>query len=271
LGKGYGGGGAGWSGPRQWSFEEYGPGAGCIDTTKPFQVSTTFPADKDCKLTGIRVTLSQADHACQLHLDLETYYGMAELSEALNAGMTPIVSYWSSDDMLWMDGMGSDGKGPCNADNATLCGASASFSDFAIEDIDGSLCKASLTSQKPAKRRIELLHTSSVEPVHAQAASTTAGEIFIEDQPQGQTGVSSFALALIGFLAGATATIVVLAVISFAHNRKKKRVKTVAPAQDAAAMPRFARPASSNHLLTITAIEEVQEQQETQREVQQQM
>jgi len=269
LGKGYGGGGAGWSGPRQWSFEEYGPGAGCIDTMRPFQVRATFPADEDCKLTGIRVTLSQVGHACQLHLDLETYHGMAELSEALNAGMTPVVSYWISDDMLWMDGIGSDGKGPCNADNATLCGASASFSDFAIEDIDGSLCKASLTSQKPAKRRIDLLHASSTAPVQAQTASTTAGDILIEDQSQGQTGVSTVALALISFLVGATATIVVLAVISFAWNRKTKRVKTAAPAQNAAVTPRIARPASSSHLLTV--IEEVQEQQETQQEVQQQM
>jgi len=270
MGKGYGGGGAGWSGPRQWSFEEYGPGAGCIDTMKPFQVSAMFPADQDCKLSGIQLTLSQADHACQLHLDIETYGKMDELSEALHAGMTPVVSYWSSDDLGWMDGMGSDGKGPCNMDNATLCGASASFSDFSIEDIVGSSCKASLTSQKPAKRRTKLHHASSAAPVRAETASTTSGDVLIEDQSQGRVGISPFPLALIGFLVGSTATIAVLAVISFARNRRMKQVKTGAPAQGAAGMPNFVRPASSNNLLPGTA-DEVQEQQETPPEVQPQM
>lgn len=267
LGRGYGGGGPGWSGPRQWSFEEYGPGAGCIDTMRPFQVTAMFPADEDCKLTGVQVTLSQAGHVCQLRLDLDSYSRIAELSETLSAGMTPIVSYWSSDDLQWMDGVGMDGKGPCQVDNGTLCGASASFSDFSIEDIDGSLCKVSLTSQTPAKRT-EQFHSSSALPVQAQAASTTSGYSLIEDQLQGPSAISPIVLALIGFFAGATATIVVLALISLVRNRRVKRKNRAAPAQEAACEPRFARPASCNNLLPVTSMEEVQEQQETPPEVQ---
>merc|ERR1719150_2502727 len=56
LGKGIGGGGAGWSGPRDWSTAEYGPGASCIDTSKPFQVEVGFPADAACQLLAMEQT-----------------------------------------------------------------------------------------------------------------------------------------------------------------------------------------------------------------------
>merc|ERR1740123_588809 len=135
LGLGYGGGGDGWSGPRQWSNEKYGPGAVCIDTSRPFQVAASFPADASCKLTAMQVVLTQValgGRTCELPLRVGHYDAMDELSRALAAGMTPIVSYWSSKDMLWMDGRGQDGRGPCKEDTPSECGDTARFSNFSV-------------------------------------------------------------------------------------------------------------------------------------------
>merc|ERR1712187_554420 len=55
--------------------------------------------------------------------------------EALAEGITPIVSFWESEDMLWMDGKGKDGKGPCLRDLRVPCPESVSFSDFSVEDL----------------------------------------------------------------------------------------------------------------------------------------
>merc|ERR1712060_247285 len=48
-------------------------------------------------------------------------------------GMTPVFSYWSSDKMLWMDGKGPDGQGPCSEDVAKACqGKKPTVSNFEI-------------------------------------------------------------------------------------------------------------------------------------------
>eukprot|EP00975_Prorocentrum_lima_P009562 2036115-Prorocentrum_lima.AAC.1 len=60
----------------------------------------------------MEVTLSQRGASCNLTTRVASYYGMQELTEALKLGMTPIMSYWSSNDMLWLDGPGGDGQGP---------------------------------------------------------------------------------------------------------------------------------------------------------------
>merc|ERR1712190_104363 len=39
------GGGDGFMGPRDWTTSQYGPGAMCIDTNKPFRLSVSFPLD----------------------------------------------------------------------------------------------------------------------------------------------------------------------------------------------------------------------------------
>lgn len=132
YGKGYGGGGQSWSGPRQWSHFSYGPRGRCIDTNLPFRVAVSFPVTKGGKLRAMEVTLSQPHHACNLSLSLEKYRNMAELDFALQQGMTPIVSYWRNSEMLWMDGRGADFKGPCARDEPEKCGASVIFSDFAV-------------------------------------------------------------------------------------------------------------------------------------------
>jgi hypothetical protein len=134
FGKGYGG-GDGWDGPRDFEGSEYGPQGSCIDTSKPFQVAVSFPVDEDRKLQAMVVVLSQTGHDCQLTMNLDEYEGMGELSGALEAGMTPVVSYWNSPDMLWMDGKGDDGKGPCAVDDVKACPAQVKFYDWVLEDI----------------------------------------------------------------------------------------------------------------------------------------
>merc|ERR1712217_114552 len=103
---------------RDWTAAEYGPGARCIDTNRPFQVAASFPVNGAGVLQAMVVTLSQVGHSCHLSVKIENYQwagrdGMAELSSALARGMTPIISYWKDTNMLWLDGMGGDGKGPC--------------------------------------------------------------------------------------------------------------------------------------------------------------
>eukprot|EP00425_Heterocapsa_triquetra_P001007 CAMPEP_0195052726 /NCGR_PEP_ID=MMETSP0448-20130528/2027_1 /TAXON_ID=66468 /ORGANISM="Heterocapsa triquestra, Strain CCMP 448" /LENGTH=48 /DNA_ID= /DNA_START= /DNA_END= /DNA_ORIENTATION= len=44
---------------------------------------------------------------------VDGYKGVSELTQALKAGMTPVMSYWSANSMTWMDGVGTDGMGPC--------------------------------------------------------------------------------------------------------------------------------------------------------------
>jgi len=139
AGGGYGG-GATWDGPRNWDRSQYGPGADCIDTRAPFQVAASFPATVRGALRAVHVHLAQG--GCDLHVSLSGYAGMAELSEALRAGVTPVVSYWRSPDMAWMDGKGADGQGPCLADEPEACPDSVAFYDFAVAAIgEGEACE----------------------------------------------------------------------------------------------------------------------------------
>jgi len=78
LGMGLGGGGGGWNGPRDWTSAQYGPGAECIDTDRPFEVAVSFPASAECELQAMIVTLSQEGHTCPLSVRLGNYPGMRE-------------------------------------------------------------------------------------------------------------------------------------------------------------------------------------------------
>merc|ERR1719195_910264 len=80
------------------------------------------------------LTLAQDGHSCTLSINLGSYTGMAELSSALAAGMTPVISYWSGD-MLWMDGKGQDQRGPCVQDNPEICEDNVKFYGFSITKI----------------------------------------------------------------------------------------------------------------------------------------
>lgn len=134
---------------RDWTSKEYGPGARCIDTTKPFEVAVSFPVDGTGQLTSMRGTLSQGNcsvsgevgQAQEKDLENGVYTGkerMSELTDALSQGMTIVVSFWSSKSMTWMDGPGEDGAGPpCpeGADDPGQCPETAKFTDIRIESL----------------------------------------------------------------------------------------------------------------------------------------
>jgi len=137
---GYGGGNNGWEAARDWTKEDYGPGSGCIDTNRPFQVAVSFPVNDQGMLEGMSVVLSQDGGPCTVSTCLNDYHfegkdKMAELHNALAKGMTPIISYWASGVLVGMDGLGPDKKGPCHEDHPSQCGESVQFSNFAISDI----------------------------------------------------------------------------------------------------------------------------------------
>jgi len=155
IGAGYGGGDT-WNGHRDFTMEDYGPNSFCINTSKPFQVEVGFPVDHRRRLRAMTTVISQG--RCQLSISVGPRGypyggrdGMAELSEALREGMTPIISYWSHDQMLWMDGKGADGLGPCLVDRPELCAASVKFYDFDFGPISAAAMNASAV---PGKRRL---------------------------------------------------------------------------------------------------------------------
>jgi len=131
------GGGDGWNGPRDWTKEQYAPGGNCIDTNKPFEVAVSFPTDKG-ELVAMEVVLTQQrpEGPCFVKTHLSEYAGMPALTESLARGMTPVVSYWSSDKMLWLDGAGADHKGECWKDDQ-VCPNTAELSDFRVEWLKG--------------------------------------------------------------------------------------------------------------------------------------
>jgi hypothetical protein len=204
AGKGIGGGGASWNGPREWSTSEYGPGASCIDTSKPFQVEVGFPADGDCQLMAMEITLSQeARSDCKLKLAIDSYSGMPEMAAALTAGMTPIVSYWKSADMLWMDGKGADGQGPCATDSPDDCGKWTKFSNFSVGAIPGSACVSILTDQQPAEPGLPKAKSTATTTT-LNSKETAAGGFELPIQVAGPLGffAGAFSVSLIFVVMG---------------------------------------------------------------------
>eukprot|EP00438_Fugacium_kawagutii_P022642 Skav224866 [mRNA] locus=scaffold1112:27149:42275:+ [translate_table: standard] len=143
-GLGYGGGGSNWNSHRDWTREEYGPGSSCIDTTQPFQVEVSFPVEEnqEGKVLMKAMVTKVSQNGCTLEASVETdsyqfndKSSAEELTQAFENGMTPIVSYWSAPDMLWMDGQGADQLGPCEQDQPDLCGEAVKFYDFSVEGL----------------------------------------------------------------------------------------------------------------------------------------
>lgn len=130
---------------RDWNTTTYGPGARCIDTNRAFEVAVSFPVDAQGVLRAMDVKLTQGGSPCSVFSStiadkyaFQGRQGKAEVSDALAAGMTPIISYWSmpgEDGMSWMDGPGPDQEvpGPCQVSEMEQCGDSVAFSNFMVE------------------------------------------------------------------------------------------------------------------------------------------
>ncbi|CAK0836139.1 unnamed protein product, partial [Prorocentrum cordatum] len=146
---GFGGGGAGWSGPRDWTAEQYGPRGTCIDTTRPFGVAASFPVGDGGLLAAMHVALSQDGQSCPLSISIAGYKDSRDIMEALSAGMTPVVSYWAGRHTGWMDGAGSDGQGPCDGHGPQECAESVRISNFSVTDFDKAT--ESRASERPPK------------------------------------------------------------------------------------------------------------------------
>jgi len=272
VGGGAGGGGAGWNGPRDWSTSEYGPGASCIDTSKPFQVEVRFPADANRQLVGMDITLSQkARSDCELKLDIHSYWAMPELTKALAAGMMPIVSYWNSADLLWLDGKGADGRGPCARDSPDSCGKKTKFSNFSVAAIPGTACTAKLTDQQPAEP--DLLVTEAPDVLLADASAkesttimptttmptttmtmTTTTTTLLTSTDLADRGAGSFQVPIgvvrtlaFGFLAGALCMSIVFVVVGFVRGKLSQKMKRTLP--------------SSNSLVSMASARELAQQQ----------
>ena len=126
LYNGYGG------GRRQIPQGQYGPAGGTIDTRLPFRVHAFFGTDRRSgHLTGIEVTLQQGDRS--LHYPIVSKWRDVDgLTATFEAGLTPVMSYSSAQDISWLD------RPPCpeftrnDVQAQDRCGEAASFSDFAV-------------------------------------------------------------------------------------------------------------------------------------------
>jgi len=132
---GYGG-GFKQNGRRDWNQMQYGIGGACIDTSLPFQVDVSFQSKKGM-LEALRLALWQPGQSCNLTARIDEYSfrgknGLEELGKMLEEGATPVISYWSSPHMQWLDGLGKDGVGPCVEDNPLSCPRTVRFYDFAM-------------------------------------------------------------------------------------------------------------------------------------------
>jgi len=144
---GFGGGSKVYSGPRDFSEKEYGPNGSCVDTDLPFEVAASFPMADDGWLAAMVIELSQTGMPCNVSMNISGYdgnfsrwregtsHGMKQMTEILSQGMTPIISFWQSRDMLWLDGKGEDGQGPCKKDLVVPCSETVSFYDFFVEEL----------------------------------------------------------------------------------------------------------------------------------------
>jgi len=137
-GAGYTAAGEAWTGPRDWSKEQYGPGADCIDTRKPFEASFDFEVHEDeWKLKSLNVFLTQ--DGCQIHASTQRFGNMFDiLTHRLNEGMTLVISYWSDPGMLWLDGARKDEpfcKAEDEKDGHRQCGESVTLKAFKVKDL----------------------------------------------------------------------------------------------------------------------------------------
>lgn len=174
---GYGG-----TGPhtQTWTSNEYGPGSTCIDTNKPFNVLAHFPVDGSGKFQGMMVDLQQEGSSCGGLTASVGWYefggsdALAKLTEVLREGMVPVVSYWKSDDMLWLDGSDVNGETPCLADRPLDCPLiGPRIFNFQVSDFKDFIHKSTM-ELKPTERPVYAGDSNGANPNVAQPAAAQA-------------------------------------------------------------------------------------------------
>lgn len=151
---GYGG-----TGPhtQTWTKKQYGPGSKCINTNLPFDVKAHFPATGKGVAQGMMIDLVQGD--CNLTATVGWYKfkgtdGIKKLSESLREGMVPIVSYWASSGLQWLDGKDINGEEPCPVDQPKMCPETGpKVSNFQVRNFTGWLHHSTMNlSPTPAPK-----------------------------------------------------------------------------------------------------------------------
>ena len=101
-----------------------------IDSSKPFRVSAYFRTDfnpRHPKLMAIDMTLHSLHSGRQIQFTLASS-SLSSLTKALEDGMTPTASYWSSDGLGWLE----DGVCP-NGEEQDKCGDHVTISHFEVK------------------------------------------------------------------------------------------------------------------------------------------
>jgi len=149
-----------------WAGDEYGPGAGCIDTLRPFEVTASFPVNTEGLLMAMEILLSQPDNTCTLtaridHYSVGGHDGFLDVTVALYSGLTPVVSYLTA------------GR-QCAPDQSPICADTVAFSDFSVEDLPVNSTDAQASPPPPAAATSTTTATSTpAASVAAAAISTT--------------------------------------------------------------------------------------------------
>ena len=114
-GGGHGNGLGGVYGTTAFGPDSYGPGAAVIDTRRPFRVSAFFDTDPTGeRLTGIEMTLlGESGGTLSFGMASKEYLG--KITPSLRQGLTPTFSYWSSDELGWLEGGVCDAGGSQDA------------------------------------------------------------------------------------------------------------------------------------------------------------
>lgn len=158
--------GSGGPGGHDWSSEDYGPGKRCIDTTRPFDVSVSFPIGPDGSLAAMETMLSQGGKPCNVTGRVTSYAHMQTVSAALAAGMTPVVSYWNSDELAWLD------QPPCQSDDPDVCAESVKYYGFSVRDIASPISPTITTTT--TTKLIETATTTRTRSGSTSSANTSA-------------------------------------------------------------------------------------------------
>jgi hypothetical protein len=185
-GAGYGG-----MGPHKktWGPLDYGPNGKCVATTSPFDVEVGFPVDENGMLKAMQVILSQEGKPCKISATVDSYKfgaknGIAEVSEALAAGMTPIISYWSNVGLGWMDGSrpdpGGGVEGVCEIDTPKDCPEYVKIYGFSVMDGVSEPPPTTTTSPPPTT-------SAAASPVQGFGPGAGAATATPATAPAGQT------------------------------------------------------------------------------------